>query len=554
MAVRIPNPMRRLALILLSAGLAAQPRDIVVYGGTSAGVMAAVQAAREGRSVLLVSPDRHLGGLTSNGLGWTDAGNTRAIGGLAREFYRRVWDRYRNEEAWNLESREAFRSRPGARAALDDANRTMWVFEPRVAEAIFEELVREHRVEVWRDAWLDRDGGVSRQAGRIVALRLLDGRTVEGRMFVDATYEGDLMAAAGVSHTVGREPNARHGESLNGVQMAAARHHQFQVAIDPYVRPGDPSSGLLPGVSTEPVAADGSGDAKVQAYNFRVCLTRVPSNRVPFPKPEGYDPARYELLARTLEAGQVTVLGKFDPIPNGKTDTNNHGPVSTDHIGANHDYPTASYARRREIAEDHRRYQQGLHYFLANDARVPAKVREAYAQWGLARDEFADNGNWPRQLYVREARRMVSDFVMTENHVRRRAPSPRPVGMGSYNMDSHHVQRVVVRGQDGRASVRNEGDVQVSPGGPYPIDYGAITPRESECANLLVPVCLSATHIAHGSIRMEPVFMVLGQSAATAAGLALEDNCAVQAVPYPRLRERLKRDGQVLELPAATGR
>ena len=541
--------MRLVMLLLLSAGLAAQPRDVVVYGGTSAGVMAAVQAAREGRSVLLVSPDRHLGGLTSNGLGWTDAGNTRAIGGLAREFYQRVWRHYRPDASWNLEPRDAFRARPGAKPALDDANGVMWVFEPKVAEAVFEELVREHKVEVWRDAWLDRSAGVSKEAGRIVSVRLLDGRAARGRVYIDATYEGDLMAAAGVSNAIGREPNARHGESLNGVQMAAARHHQFQVAVDPYVRPGDPSSGLLPGVSDEPLAPDGSGDAKVQAYNFRVCLTRVPANRAPFPKPEGYDPARYELLARTLLAGQVTVLGKFDPIPNGKTDTNNHGPVSTDHIGANHGYPAADYARRREIAEDHRRYQQGLHYFLANDPRVPAKVREAYAEWGLARDEFADNGNWPRQLYVREARRMVSDFVMTENHVRRRLDSPRPVGMGSYNMDSHHVQRVVVRDKEGRAQVRNEGDVQVPPGGPYPIDYGAIIPRESECANLLVPVCLSASHIAYGSIRMEPVFMVLGQSAATAAGLALEEACAVQAVPYAALRGRLERDRQVLALP-----
>lgn len=540
--------MRLAALILIPLCLAAQPRDIVIYGGTSAGVAAAVQASREGRSVLLISPDRHLGGLTANGLGWTDSGNTRAIGGLARVFYQRVGRHYSSDGAWVHQSRASFGNRAQGVAASGSGDGAMWTFEPKVAERLLEQMAAEARVEVLRDAWLDREAGVELGSGRILSIRLLGGRVVRGKMFIDATYEGDLMAAAGVRHTVGREPNSLNGETLNGVQMARAIHHQFTVPVDPYVKPGDPASGLLPGISPGPPAPDGSGDAKVQAYNFRVCMTRHPPNRVPFPKPEGYDPSRYELLARTLEAGQVTVLGKFDPIPNAKTDTNNHGPVSTDHIGANHDYPSASYARRREIAEDHRRYQMGLHYFLANDPRVPDKVRSAYAEWGLAADEFVDNGNWPRQLYVREARRMVSDFVMTERHVRRLLPSPKPVGMGSYSMDSHHVQRVVVKDREGRAVVRNEGDVQVKPGAPYPIDYGALVPRASECANLLVPICLSASHIAYGSIRMEPVFMVLGQSAATAAVIALERDCAVQAVPYEELRRRLLRDGQVLEL------
>ena len=546
--------MRLPAFLLFPLALASQTPDIVVYGGTSAGVMAAVQASREGRSVVLLSPDRHLGGLTANGLGWTDAGNTRAIGGLARNFYQRVGRHYRSEEAWVFQRRSSFPNRAQGAAASDPSDGAMWTFEPKVAERILEQMAAEAGVEVLRDAWLDRETGVELGSGRILSLRLLGGRVVRGKVFIDATYEGDLMAAAGVRHTVGREPNALHGETLNGVQMARAIHHQFTVPVDPYVRPGDPASGLLPGILPGPPAPDGTGDDKVQAYNFRVCLTRHPGNRVPFPKPEGYDPSRYELLARTLEAGQVTVLGKFDPIPNAKTDTNNHGPVSTDLIGANHDYPAASYARRREIAEDHRRYQMGFHYFLANDPRVPEKVRLAYAEWGLAADEFTDNGNWPRQLYVREARRMVSDFVMTERHVRGLLPSPRPVGMGSYSMDSHHVQRVVVRDAAGRAVVRNEGDVQVKPGAPYPIDYGALVPRASECANLLVPVCLSATHIAYGSLRMEPVFMVLGQSAATAATLALERGCAVQAVPYEELRRRLLRDGQVLALPSPAPR
>lgn len=516
--------------------------DVVVYGGTSAGVAAAVQAARMGKSVVVVSPDVHLGGLTAGGLGWTDSGNKTVVGGIAREFYGRIWNHYEKEDAWKWQTREEYGNRGQGGPALDGKSRTMWIFEPHVAEGVFESMVEEAEIPLVRDEWLDREKGVEMENGRIVSITTLSGKTYRGKMFIDATYEGDLMAAARVTYTIGREANDIYGETLNGVQPPG-EYHQFDRNVSPYVVPGDPSSGLVPRVHDGDPGTLGQGDKRVQAYCYRVCLTKAPENRIPFPKPEGYDPFQYELLARYLAAGGRGVFRKFDPIPNAKTDTNNHGAMSTDNIGMNYDYPEASYERRREICKEHEAYQKGLFYFLANDAKVPDDVRDEMAQWGLAKDEFLDNGHWPHQIYVREARRMVSDFVMTELHCRRIKPTPRPVGMGSYNMDSHNVQRYV----DADGWVRNEGDVQVSPGGPYPIDYLAIVPRRGECENLFVPVCASCSHIAFGSIRMEPVFMILGQSAATAASLAIDANTSVQKVPYETLCERLLADGQVLE-------
>lgn len=524
----------------------APTNDIVIYGGTSAGIIAAAQARLMGKSVVVVSPDRHLGGLTAGGLGWTDSGDKSVIGGLARDFYHRVWKVYEDDAAWPWQPLSEFGNRGQGTPAMDGEHRTMWVFEPHVATRVFEEIVREHAIPVHRDEWLDRDGGVAVAEGRVTAITTLSGKTYRGRMFIDATYEGDLMAAAGVSFTVGREANAVHRETLNGVQAARAVSHQFEHFVDPYVVPGDPESGLLPRIHGESPGVDGEGDHRVQAYCFRMCLTDHPENRVPFPKPANYDPLQYELLGRYLDTGWRSKMRKFDPIPNRKTDTNNYGAFSTNNVGMNYDYPEASYARRREIIREHEDYQKGLMWFLANDPRVPEDVRAEMSQWGLARDEFPWNGHWPHQLYVREARRMVSDFVITEGHVRRDRPTPRPVGMGSYNMDSHHTQRYVARDEQGRAHARNEGDIQISPGGPYPIDYGAIIPKAGECANLLVPVCLSSSHIAYGSIRMEPVFMILGQSAATAAALALDADVPVQAVDYAALETRLLADGQVL--------
>ncbi len=512
--------------------------DLVIYGGTSAGIAASIQAKRMGLDVIVVGPDKHLGGLTSGGLGWTDSGNKAVVGGVAREYYQRIKTWYDKKSTWKWEKPEDYgRYRPN-----DDAQ---WTFSPHIAERVFEDWVGELEIPVHRDEWLNRapGEGVVKTCGKIRSITMLSGKTYVGRMFIDATYEGDLLAAAGVTYTTGREPNSMYNETLNGVQIANARSHQFVNDISAYKVPGDPSSGLLPRVHDEDPGKDGEGDHRIQAYNYRVCLTRVPENRVPFPKPEGYDPSIYELLLRDLQAGSWHIAGKFDMLPNLKTDTNNHGSFSTDNIGMNYDYPEASYERRAEILKEHEQYEKGYFYFIANDPRVPEDKQKWMAEWGLAKDEFVDNGHWPHQIYVREARRMVSDFVMTENHVRGVLPTPQSVGMGSYNMDSHNVQRYV----DKDGFVRNEGDVQVSPGGPYPIDYRSIIPKKSECENLFVPVCLSSSHIAFGSIRMEPVFMVLGQSAATAAWRALDRGVPVQDVSYDWLRERLLKDKQVLE-------
>jgi hypothetical protein len=534
--------MSKLALFVALVASAAEPAkegyDLVVYGGTSAGIAAAVQAARAGKTVAVVAPETHLGGLTSGGLGWTDSGRKEAIGGLSREFYRRVKAYYDRPDAWRQQKPEEYRLyRKG-----DDA---MWAFEPHVAERVFEDLVAEYKLPVFRDEWLARVKGVVKRGTKIESITTLTGKTFRGKQFIDATYEGDLMAAAGVSYTVGREANAKYGETLNGVQTRRAVSHQFDMPVDPYVKPGDPSSGLLPRIHPGPPGVEGAADNRIQAYCFRMCLTDADENRVPFPKPEGYDPRQYELLGRYLRLGWTGVFNKFDPVPNRKTDTNNHGGFSTDNIGMNYDYPEATYKRRREIIREHEQYQKGLMYYLANDPGVPEAIREKAARWGLAKDEFKDNGNWPHQIYVREARRMVGDFVMTERHLRGLDPTPESVGMGSYNMDSHNVQRYV----DASGHARNEGDIQVSPGRAYPISYRSLVPKRSECTNLIVPVCLASSHIAYGSIRMEPVFLALGQSSACAAALAIDGGLDVQAVPYEKLRPTLLGLGQVLELP-----
>lgn len=519
--------------------------DIVIYGGNSAAVIAAVQAVHSGKSVLVVSPDTHLGGLSSGGLGFTDTGNKSVIGGLSREFYQRVYNHYNDSAAWIWEKHSSFGNKGQGTVAMDGENRTMWIFEPHVAERVFEDLVRENNITILRNEWLDRTSGVEKENGRILSITTLSGKNIAGKMFVDATYEGDLMAAAGVSYIVGREACSTYNETYNGVQAnIRERGHFFKDPIDPYIIPGKKESGLLYGISPDPIAPNCTGDKKVQAYCFRLCLSDHPDNRVPFPKPVRYNPQNYELVARVLDTGWMDWFAKYDRIPNKKTDTNNHGPFSSDFIGGNYDYPEASYERRREIIRDHEEYQKGLFYFLSNDKRVSGDVRKKIGQWGLAADEFTDNGNWPRQLYIREARRMTGVYVTTENDVMNKRKVPDPVGMGSYNMDSHNIQRYVTP----EGFVQNEGDVQVHLKGPYSISYGSIMPKKEECANLLVPVCVSASHIAYGSIRMEPVFMILGQSAAVAASMAIDGKLAVQDVPYPALRKTLLGLKQVLEV------
>lgn len=520
--------------------------DVIVYGGTSAAVIAAVQVQKMGKSVIIVSPDTHLGGLSSGGLGFTDTGNKEVIGGLSREFYQRLYQHYQKSESWKWQKKEEYGNKGQGTPAIDGNARTMWIFEPHAAEAIFEDFVKEYHLPIYRDEWLDRSKkGLTKVNGTVRSIRTLKGNVYEGKMFIDATYEGDLMAAAGINYHVGREANSVYGEKWNGVETEVFQHgHYFKSNVSPYIVPDDPTSGLLPEVSPDPPGEKGSGDNKIQAYCFRMCLSNHPDNRVPFPKPEGYNPDRYELLARVFATGWRETFDKFDPIPNRKTDTNNHGPFSTDYIGKNYDYPEASYERRKQIIKDHELYQKGLMYFLSNDPRVPEDVQSKMKQWGLAKDEFTENGNWPRQLYIREARRMLGQFVMTEEDVLAHTSVPKPIGMGSYSLDAHNAQRYVKK--DGY--VQNEGDIGVHPDKPYSIAYGSILPKESECKNVLVPVCVSSSHIAFGSIRMEPVFMILGQSAATAAVLAIDNKVSPQKLPYEKLEAVLLNDKQRLTL------
>jgi hypothetical protein len=518
--------------------------DVIIYGGSCAAITAAVQLRRMGKSVIVVSPDKHLGGLSSGGLGFTDSGNTAAIGGLALEFYKRLYAHYRDEANWRWEKRGEYGNQGQETPALDHKREACWCFEPRAAEGVFEGFVAEYGIRVDRDEWLDRESGVVMEGGRIKAMTTLSGKSYAGSVFIDATYEGDLMAAAGVDYHVGREANAVYDEQWNGVQVGVLHHrHWFMSDVSPYKTEGDAKSGLLPHVSAADPGRFGEGDKKVQAYCFRVCMSRHPENRRPFPKPAGYDAAEYELFLRAW-AKRDDFFWKFDKVPNLKTDTNNHGAFSQDYIGMNWDYPEATYQRRKEIVDDHARYQKGLLYFAQNDPRVPAYIHEGLKEWGLPLDEYTDNDNWSPQLYVREARRMIGMAVMTEHEVLNKRGVARPVGMGSYALDSHNVQRYVKA--DG--FVQNEGDIGVHGGKPYGIDMGCLVARKGQAANLVVPICMSASHTAYGSIRMEPVFMVLGQSAATMASMAIDAGLDVQDVEYAALKARLVKDGQVLTL------
>ncbi|HSH20595.1 MAG TPA: FAD-dependent oxidoreductase [Draconibacterium sp.] len=519
--------------------------DVIIYGGTSAAVIAAVEVVQSGKSVIMVSPDVHLGGLSSGGLGWSDTGKKEAIGGLSRTFYQKIYDYYNTNESWKWEKKNEYGNTGQGTPAIDGEYRTMWIFEPHVAEKVFEDFISENKIEIHRDEWLERKKGVKKVDNKIVSITTLSGKTFSGKVFIDATYEGDLMATAGVSYHVGRESTEEYGEQWAGVQKGIDHHgHMFRTNISAYKVSGDPSSGVLARISTQSPGANGQGDHKIQAYCYRMCMTNHPENRVPFPKPANYDASQYELLLRIFESGRDDWFHKFDAIPNKKTDTNNHGPFSSDNIGMNYEYPDGSYEKRREIIQEHKDYQMGLLWFVANDPRVPEKIRAKMATWGLAKDEFTDNGNWPHQIYVREARRMIGEYVTTEQDVLAKREVPKPVGMGSYPMDSHNVQRYI----SPEGYVQNEGDIGVHPEKPYSISYGSIVPEKEECQNLLVPVCVSSSHIAFGSIRMEPVFMILGQSAAVASCMAIDENIAVQDVDYDGLKKVLQGKGQILTL------
>ncbi|WP_146601840.1 FAD-dependent oxidoreductase [Novipirellula aureliae] len=519
--------------------------DVVIYGGTSAAITAAVQLAQMDRSVIIACPEKHLGGMSASGLGFTDVGDKSVIGGLSREFYHRVYLHYQDEFAWKWQPREEYGNEGQGTTAIDDRMQTMWTFEPHVAEQIFETFISENSIAVLRGEWLDRENGVVVAGGKIQSIAMLSGKVFEAEVFMDATYEGDLMAAAGVTYTTGREANSVYGETWNGVQCGKFHHsHNFQqLNISPYVIPGDPTSGVLPRISTEPSGENGSGDKRIQAYNYRLCTTNAEGNIVPFEKPENYDPAQYELLRRVFRGGRYSMFGG-GKIPNNKRDVNNVGPFSSDNIGMNYDYPEASYEERKAILDEHINYHKGLLYFWGHDESVPERFRKSIRKWGHAKDEFVDNDHWPYQIYVREARRMVGDFVMTENEILGRNKVDKPIGMGSYTMDSHNVQRYITP----EGFVQNEGDLGVDADQPYQIHLGTILPKEEECKNLLVLTAVSSSHIAFGSIRMEPVFMILGQSAATIAGMAIEKDIDIHELEYSELKTKLRADGQILDI------
>ena len=523
--------------------------DVVVYGGTSGGVIAAVQVARAGKSVVLISPTPHLGGLTTSGLGWTDLGEIAILGGLSREFYHQVYQCYQQDSAWNLQTRKSYGNAGQGAAAFDASTEIASVFEPKVAEKVYGQLISKEKVAVITGC-LDLQKGVVMDGKKIRFLKLEDGREFGGKMFIDASYEGDLLPGAGVANVVGREANSKYSETVSGVQSALAVKNQLPDGIDPYVIRGKPASGFLPGVEAGPAGTDGGADDRLQAFCYRMVLTNVPSNRVMVTRPAGYDEKDYELLFRAIEAGQKSGFFKLDLIPNRKTDSNNSGGISTDLIGGNYgsgwNSANVNRPQRAALAKKHEDWQRGMLWTLQNHPRVPESVRKAYSAWGLPVDEFTDNGNWAYQIYVREARRMVSDYVMTQHHCEGSAFAPDSIGLAAYSMDSHHTRRYVRNGM-----VKNEGDVQFHVPNPYPISYRSIVPKKGECENLLVPWSLSASHMAFGSIRMEPVFMILSQSAAIAAGLAIDGGVSVQDVKYPQLRSRLMEAGQMLGAPVS---
>ncbi len=518
--------------LMLLGGLAraqdAAPKraDVVVYGATAGGVVAAVAAAREGKSVVLLEPGKHVGGMVSGGLGATDTGSRAAIGGASREFFSRVRDHY--VKKYGPKSEQVKDCSDGFR------------FEPHVAERVLWEMIKEAKVPVVFGQRIDRVGWAPPNAGkRIAAIRMVSGEEYAAKVFIDATYEGDLMARAKVSCTTGREGREQYGEALAGVQKFS-QFHQWPVKISPL----DHDKKLLPFVQPDAAGEPGAGDKKIQAYNFRLCMTQRPDLRVPWPKPANYDPKRYELLARYLAKRPDVKVGQLmNPVkmPNGKTDTNNNGPFSTDHIGGNWDYPEADYTTRERIWRDHVEYQQGFLYFLAHDPRVPKALQDEMNSWGLSKGEFEDTDHWPHQLYIREARRMLGEYVVTQRDIMVERIKDDSVGLGSYNTDSHHVQRVV--GPDG--FVLNEGDFQVRIQ-PYAIPYRSLVPKAGECRNLLVPVCMSSSHVAYGTIRMEPVYMILGQASGVAAALAVDDNQAVQSISISKLQAKLKAQQAVL--------
>lgn len=532
-------------IVLLGSNrlLAQQRWDVCVYGETPAGIMAAIQAAKMNKQVLLISNTAHLGGVATSGLTATDLNNFRSAGGLTREFFQRLYTYYSDSSAWRSESRDVYfeRSKKRTFSGKNDSLKMQWVYESRVAESILKKMLQEAGVTVVYKERLQLKNGVTKKDADIVAIRMENGHRYDAKIFIDATYEGDLMAKAGVSYIVGREANSVYNETLNGIKLNDIIGKDGS-SIDPYIKKGEPSSGVLPFLEPRIPGADGEGDHRTQSYCYRMTLTDDPANRINIVKPAGYQPLWYEFLARMLEMNPGYLLKNiisFTPMPNKKTDTN-----QADFVGANYGWPEGNYTERDKIAQMHKNYVLGLLWFLGNDPRVPDSLRTEMKRWGLPKDEFKDNNNFPHQLYVREARRMVSDYVMTEKNCNGDEPVQDAVAVATYPLDCHHVSRVV----DAQGRVHAEGSYGKQKNTYYTISYRSLRPRSSEAGNLLVPVCLSASHVAYSSIRMEPVFMVLGQSAGTAAALALDRNITVQELPYDVLQPVLLKDGQVLSL------
>lgn len=513
--------------------------DIVIYGGTSSGVMAAVQAARMGKKVILVNPSNHIGGMTASGLGQTDVGKEGVLGGLNAEFYSRVFDYYNKPSNWFCETFEQWENKYSWGHKIIDT--MMFKFETHVAEKIFNDLIEEHEnITLLLGERLDRNIKIKKEDNAIKTIVMESRLKLTGKVFLDCTYEGDLMAASGVDFTVGRESNTTYNEKCNGIQTGS-KHHQIPPGISGYKIESDSQSGLLPGILPKAPGKKGEGDHRIQAYCFRLCLTDNPENQITFAKPKGYNRDDYELLRRLMERGDFTNLGNSQPMPNKKTDTNNNGGFSSDYIGMNYNWAEGSYEERDKIFQAHKKYQMGMWYYLTEDPKTPQEFKNKYKAWALAKDEFRETDGWPSELYVREARRMIGQMVMTEHHCTLKEKIEDPIAQGGFNMDSHNVSRYI----DENGHVRNEGDVQ-NESGAYKIAYRAITPKIDQCTNLLVPVCLSASHIAFGSIRMEPVFMSLGQSAATAASLAIDEQVSVQDLNYKKLRNQLIVNNQTL--------
>lgn len=519
--------------------------DICIYGESASGVIAAIQGARMNKKVVLISKNNHVGGLVTSGLTATDMNRNDIVGGITKEFYNKIYNYYLDPTVWRNQDRESFMKSTLRRTykGKNDERQIQWVYESSVAENIMKEMLENAGVEVLYNQRLSLNHLVEKDGTRIKSIHLENGNSISAKVFIDASYEGDLMAKAGVSYIVGRESNQQYGESFNGIRI---NHDQGKdlSAIDPYIKEGKPSSGVLPYVTPEIWGEQGSADKRVQAYCYRMTLTNDPTNRIAIKKPKNYNPLWYEILVRDLKLQPETKLQDIitlTPMPNKKTDTNH-----LDFFGASYDYAEGDYKTRAEIEQLHKDYALGMLWLLGNDKRIPKHIREEMNEWGLPKDEFKDSENFPYQIYVREARRMIGAFVMTEKNIRKenRIPVENIVGMGSYPFDCHYVSRVIDK--DGK--LRNEGTMFAATG-PYPISYYSIVPRQEECTNLLVPLCLSASHVAYSSIRMEPVYMILGQSAATAAVMAIDNNQDVQDVPYEALRYKLLEDGQILALP-----